>query len=170
VRRHPHVFASETVAGVDQQRRAWEDQKAEERREKSAARGDADGAHSALDGVPVTLPALVRAEKLSKRAARVGFDWKDPADVLAKIDEETDEVRVEIERDDRVRLAEEIGDLLFACANLARKYGRRFEARFRQLEKRLRAQDRDPTSVPLEELEALWQLAKRDLVDEKSPQ
>ena len=180
VRRHPHVFGDETVAGVDQQRRAWEDQKAEERREKSAVRGDADGAHSALDGVPVTLPALVRAEKLTKRAARIGFDWKDPADVFAKIAEEIDEVRAEIDRDDRERIGEEIGDLLFACANLARKYAidpetalhganRRFETRFRQLEKRLHAEELDPASMPLEALEALWQSVKRDQAAKISP-
>jgi nucleoside triphosphate diphosphatase len=171
VRRHPHVFGDETVAGVEAQRRAWEDQKADERREKSAARGDRG---SALDGVPVSLPALLRAEKLSKRAARVGFDWKEPADVLAKIAEETDEVRAEIAQDDRARIAEEIGDLLFACANLARKFAidpetalhganRRFEARFRKLEMSLREQNLDPASMRLEELEAAWQSAKRDL-------
>jgi len=176
VRRHPHVFGDETVAGAEHQRRAWEDQKAAERREKSAARGDAE---SALDGVPVSLPALMRAEKLSKRAARVGFDWKQPADVLAKIAEEIDEVRVEIERDDTARLAEEIGDLLFACANLARKFkidpetalhgaNRRFEARFRQLEKNLRTRKLEPKSLPLEELEAVWQAVKREQAEEKS--
>lgn len=175
VRRHPHVFGNETVAGVDQQRRAWEDQKADERLEKSVARGEAD---SALEGVPVSLPALLRAEKLSKRAARVGFDWKEPADVLAKISEEMDEVRAEIDRDDRARIAEEIGDLLFACANLARKFAidpetalhganRRFEARFRQLEKHLKRQNLDPASMPLEELEAVWQFVKRSLAEEK---
>lgn len=174
VRRHPHVFGDETVAGLDEQRHAWEDQKADERREKSAARGDEE---SALDGVPVSLPALIRAEKLSKRAARVGFDWKEAADVFAKISEELDEVRAEIAHDDRVRLAEEIGDLLFACANLARKFeidpesalhgaNRRFEARFRQMERHLKRQSLDLASMPLEELEAVWQLVKRDQADE----
>lgn len=178
VRRHPHVFGDETVDGTEHQRRAWEDQKAEERKEKSAARGEAE---SALDGVPVTLPALLRAEKLGKRAARVGFDWKEPGDVLAKIAEETDEVRAEIARDDTARLAEEIGDLLFACANLARKFridpetalhgaNRRFEARFRRLEKHLRAQELDPKSMPLEALEAAWQQVKREQADEKRPE
>jgi len=176
VRRHPHVFADAMVAGLDHQKRAWEDQKAGERREKSEARGEGE---SALDGVPVTLPALLRAEKLGKRAARVGFDWKNSADVLAKIAEETEEVRAEIDRDDRARIGEEIGDLLFACANLARKYAidpetalhganRRFEARFRQLENRLKAQDRDPASVPLVELEELWQAVKREFAVQKS--
>jgi len=175
VRRHPHVFDDETVAGLDQQRRAWEDQKADERREKSAASGGDQ--ESALDGVAVSLPALVRAEKLSKRAARVGLDWKESADVFAKISEEMEEVRAEIARDDRTRLAEEIGDLLFACANLARKLeidpetalhgaNRRFEARFRQMETHLKKQSLDLASMPLEELEAVWQLVKRNQAEE----
>jgi MazG family protein len=176
VRRHPHVFGDETVTGLDQQRRAWEDQKADERREKSTARGDQE---SALDGVPVNLPALVRAEKLSKRAARVGFDWKKPADALAKISEEMDEIRAEIAIDDRARLAEEIGDLLFACANLARKFdidpetalhgaNRRFEARFRGMETHLKKQSLDLASMPLEDLEAVWQWVKRNQAEEKA--
>jgi ATP diphosphatase len=175
VRRHPHVFGEETVEGTDQQRRAWEDQKADERREKSAARGEAE---SALDGVPVSLPALLRAEKLSKRAARIGFDWTEPEDVFAKISEEIDEIRAEIDHDDCARIAEEIGDLLFACANLARKFAidpetalhgasRRFETRFRQLEQHLKQQNLDPNAMPLEELEAAWQLVKRDQAKEK---
>jgi len=176
VRRHQHVFGDEDTEGTEHQRRAWEDQKADERRQKSRARGEDE---SALDGVPITLPALLRAEKLGKRAAQVGFDWQDPADVFAKIAEETEEVRQEIARDDHARLGEEIGDLLFACANLARKYAidpesalhganRRFEVRFRKLENHLKAQDRDPTSMPLEELEALWQAVKRELAEHKN--
>lgn len=176
VRRHPHVFGDENIEGTEHQRQAWEDQKADERRLKSHARGQRE---SALDGVPVSLPALLRAEKLGKRAARVGFDWKDPADVFAKIAEETDEVRQEIARDDRARLSEEIGDLLFACANLARKYAinpeaalhganKRFEARFRQLENHFKAQDRDAASMPLEELEAAWQAVKREQAEEQN--
>ena len=175
VRRHPHVFGDEDIEGTEHQRRAWEDQKADERRQKSRARGKGE---SALDGVPLSLPALLRADKLGKRAARIGFDWKDPADVFAKIAEEIDEVGQEIARDDGARLGEEIGDLLFACANLARKYAidpetalhaanRRFEARFRQLENHLKAQNRDPTSMPLEELEALWQAVKREQAKQK---
>ncbi|MHA1536010.1 MAG: nucleoside triphosphate pyrophosphohydrolase [Alphaproteobacteria bacterium] len=166
VRRHPHVFAGSQVASAARQREAWEDIKARERAEKRSA-------PSALDGVPLALPALMRAEKLGKRAARVGFDWPDIGGVLAKVDEELDEFRAELDGGSRERQAEEIGDLLFACANLARKAGldpesalhdasRRFEARFRHLEKALRDPKRDPKSVPLEELEALWQAAKAE--------
>ena len=120
----------------------------------------------------------MRAEKLSKRAARIGFDWTEPEDVFAKISEEIDEIRAEIDHDDCARIAEEIGDLLFACANLARKFAidpetalhgasRRFETRFRQLEQHLKQQNLDPNAMPLEELEAAWQLVKRDQAKEK---
>jgi len=172
VRRHPHVFGDGDVTGLEQQRLEWEDQKAEERAHKSSTRGQDASAMSALDGVPVSLPALLRAEKLSKRAARIGFDWPAASDVLAKIEEETDEVRAEIEAGDNDRLSEEIGDLLFTCANLARKSGidpetalhganRRFESRFRQLESELRTQDREPSTMALADLEAVWQAVKR---------
>ena len=171
VRRHPHVFGDDQVASLEHQRVVWEDLKARERAEKSA--NAEDSAPSALDGVPLALPALMRAEKLGKRAARVGFDWKDMSGVLAKVEEELAEFRAELEGGTAERQAEEIGDLLFACANLARKAeldpetalhaaSRRFEARFRLLEKTLRAQRRDAGSVPLAELEELWQAAKAE--------
>jgi len=171
VRRHPHVFGDSQVASAEHQRVAWEDVKAREREDKAGQ--DETMAPSALDGVPVALPALMRAEKLGKRAARVGFDWPDLTGVLAKIDEELGELRAELDNGSSERQAEEIGDLLFACANLARKAkldpetalhgaSRRFEARFRFLENALRDQKRDPKSVPLEELETLWRAAKAE--------
>ena len=171
VRRHPHVFGDGQVASAEHQRVAWEDVKAREREEKP---GNTERSEpSALDGVPLALPALMRAEKLGKRAARVGFDWQDMTGVLAKIEEELAEFRAELDGGSRERQAEEIGDLLFACANLARKAeldpetalraaSRRFEARFRILEKTLRAQQRDAKSVPLAELEEIWQAAKAE--------
>lgn len=114
VRRHPHVFGGEAAAPD------WEAAKAGER----AARGEA----GVLDGVPVSLPALTRAEKLTRRAARVGFDWPDAAAVLAKLDEEVAELRAELPGGDPVRLADELGDMLFVMANLARKLGLDAEA------------------------------------------
>ncbi|MCZ6862573.1 MAG: nucleoside triphosphate pyrophosphohydrolase [Alphaproteobacteria bacterium] len=171
VRRHPHVFGDTKIASAEHQSVAWEDVKARERKEKS---GNTErSAPSALDGVPLALPALMRAEKLGKRAARVGFDWKDMTGVLAKIEEELAEFRAELDGGSSERQAEEIGDLLFACANLARKAeldpetalraaSRRFEARFRILEKTLRAQRRDAKSVPLAELEEIWRAAKAE--------
>ena len=169
VRRHPHVFGDGQVASAERQRVAWEDHKAREREQKPGNAKDAGP--SALDGVPLALPALMRAEKLGKRAARVGFDWEDVSGVLAKIEEELAEFRAELDGGSAERQAEEIGDLLFACANLARKAGldpetalhaasRRFEARFRHLEKTLRATRREAKSVPLAELEELWRAAK----------
>ncbi len=171
VRRHPHVFGDAEIASAEHQSIAWEDVKAQERDEKSG--NQAGPAPSALDGVPLALPALMRAEKLGKRAARVGFDWPDISGVLAKVDEELAELRAELDDGTSARQAQEIGDLLFACANLARKAGldpetalhgasRRFESRFRFLEAALRAQQRDPKSVPLAELEKLWQAAKAE--------
>ncbi len=148
VRRHPHVFGDVKIAGADAQTLAWEETKATERA--------AGGAASVLDGVGVGLPALTRAEKLQKRAARVGFDWPDAAPVLAKIDEELEELRDEMEGGaDPARLEDEIGDVLFAVANLARHLridpeqalraaSRKFERRFRAME--TAAASRSPAS------------------------
>ena len=160
IRRHPHVFGDVAIDGADAQTIAWEETKAKER----AARGAA----SVLDGVGVGLPALTRAEKLQKRAARIGFDWPDAAPVFAKIDEELDELRDEIEnKAGRARIEDEFGDLLFAVVNLARHLridpeqalrgaSRKFERRFREME---------TASSPLEgksldELEEAWQRVK----------
>lgn len=160
IRRHPHVFGDVKVDGAAAQTVAWEETKAKERA--------AGGAASVLDGVGVALPALTRAEKLQKRAARVGFDWQDAAPVFAKIDEELDELRDEIEgKAEQARIEDEFGDLLFAVVNLARHLridpeqalrgaSRKFEHRFRAME---------ATAAPLEgksldELEAAWQSVK----------
>src|SRR5690606_21243149 len=125
VRRHPHVFAGASVDDADAQDRAWEEHKRAER----VAAGDGDG--SALAGIPRGLPEWQRALKLQRRAARVGFDWPCPAPVIAKLQEEIEEVRTEFDAlaaapedpDVRAALEEEIGDLLFVCANLARHAG-----------------------------------------------
>lgn len=171
VRRHPHVFGAAVIADEPAQRRAWEEHKARERADGAA------GQPSALDGIAVALPALIRAEKLGRRAARAGFDWPDMTGVLAKIEEELGEVRTELSGGSDARIAAEIGDLLFACTNLARKTGvdaeaalrdasRRFEQRFRHIEAALREAGRDTVEVPLVELEALWQAAKAALSNE----
>jgi ATP diphosphatase len=173
VRRHPHVFGEAIVADEREQRRAWEEHKAQERANKDDAGGTRS---SALDGVAVALPALMRAEKLGKRAARTGFDWPDMTGVLAKVDEEIAEVKAELAGGSQERIGEEVGDLLFACANLARRAGvdaetalrganRRFEARFRHLESAVRVSGRDTNELALVELEALWQAAKKALSD-----
>ena len=163
VRRHPHVFGDAEIASVAAQNEAWEAHKAAER----LASGTSD---SVLDGVALALPALLRAAKVSRRAARIGFDWPDADSVIDKIEEELDEIEDEIDGEGpKAALEEEIGDLLFAAANLARKLEiepetalrratAKFERRFRQLENlaRERGIGRD-----LDDLEDLWEEVKR---------
>ncbi|HZK89006.1 MAG TPA: nucleoside triphosphate pyrophosphohydrolase [Stellaceae bacterium] len=164
IRRHPHVFGDAQIAGVAAQNEAWEAHKAAER----AAAGGAD---SVLDGIALALPALLRAAKVSRRAARIGFDWPDARGVIAKVNEEIAEIEDEIATGGgRDRLEDEIGDLLFAAANLARKLDiepetalrratAKFERRFRRVEALAaeRGIGRD-----LDALEALWRQVKRE--------
>ncbi len=164
VRRHPHVFGDVEIASVAAQNEAWEAHKATER----AARG---GGGSVVDGVALALPALLRAAKISRRAARIGFDWPDARAVIPKIAEEIAELEAELAADAApAALEEEMGDLLFAAANLARKLEvepetalrratAKFERRFRRVEALAaeRAVGRD-----LDALEALWQEVKRE--------
>jgi ATP diphosphatase len=156
--RHPHIFGEAADDGQVQTRR-WEALKAAERA--------ANGATSALDGVALALPALMRAEKLQKRAARVGFDWPDPAGPAEKVREEMAELA---EADDACR-AEEAGDLLFAAVNLVRAHGiapedalrlanAKFEARFRAMERIAAERGVDFASLDLDQQEALWQAVK----------
>ena len=163
VRRHPHVFGDAQVASAAAQTRAWEAHKAEER---------ASAGHDrVLDGVSPGLPALLRAHKLGKRAAGVGFDWPDAAGARAKIDEELDELSGAVEEADAAAVAEEVGDLLFAVANLGRKLGvnpeealrranGKFESRFAQVEQAVQASGDDWSAFDLAALEALWGRAK----------
>jgi len=168
IRRHPHVFGDTDIATAEAQTVHWEELKAQER----AAKGDAPAEPSALDGVAIPLPALTRAEKLQKRAARVGFDWPDAAQVIAKIEEELGELREEIDNDGpRARIEEEMGDLLFAVANLARHLkidpetalrdgNYKFEDRFRRMERRLKAEGTEVGKADLDTMEAAWQAEK----------
>jgi len=169
VSRHPHVFGTAEVDSAERQSRAWEAHKAAERGAKARDRGRRPGV---LDDVPRALPALARAEKLQKRAARVGFDWPEAAQVLDKIAEEIAELRAEIAASaPAARLEDEIGDLLFACANLARHFkidpeaalrhcNAKFERRFAHIESALAAAGRAPDEASLDEMEALWRQAK----------
>jgi ATP diphosphatase len=171
IKRHPHVFGSVSIADAAEQTHAWEKQKAAERAAEAAAKGLKP---SALDGVIGGLPALTRAEKLQKRAARVGFDWPEAAQVLDKIAEETQEIRAALEeKAPKDSVAEEIGDLLFAVVNLARHLeidsegalraaNRKFERRFRRVEAILGAQGKEPAGSTLDEMEAAWVQAKRE--------
>jgi len=166
-RRHPHVFGSATVRSAAEQSTAWEQHKAAERR----AAGQ-DG--SVLDGVALGLPALSRAAKLGRRAAGVGFDWPGPGEVLDKVEEECAELRGALATQDAAAVAEELGDLLFSVAQLARQLGTdpeaalraagaKFERRFRRVEALLAEQGRSAGDADMEELESLWVRAKRDL-------
>ena len=163
-RRHPHVFGDEAAKpdGVAQKAR-WEDIKAGERKAKAQ--------HGALDDVPVGLPALARAAKLTKRAARVGFDWPSTDEVFDKLDEEVAELRVEIAAGDLDKARDEVGDLLFVVANLARKLGvepedalrganAKFIRRFGFIEAALARDGRSPEQSDLAEMDGLWDAAK----------
>ncbi|HEB57494.1 MAG TPA: nucleoside triphosphate pyrophosphohydrolase [Gammaproteobacteria bacterium] len=166
IRRHPHVFANEKVASIAEQSEAWERLKTLERAEKSVAEKN-----RILDGVSHALPALTRALKLQKRAARVGFDWPDIQGVLAKVQEEIVEVEAELEEPVAVdRMQHEIGDLLFAVVNLARhtdmdpetalrQANRRFESRFAHVEDVLSRQG-GFAQASLDEMEVAWQKAR----------
>jgi len=170
IRRHPHVFGETSIDSAEAQTHAWEDIKAEERMGK--ARGKINDDDSALAGVISALPALVRAQKLQKRAARVGFDWPDAQQVLDKIDEEIEEIKAEMtDNPDPARLEDEVGDLLFVCTNLARKLGleaetalrqgnSKFERRFRHMEAAAKAKGLEFSSLELAEMEKLWVQAK----------
>ncbi|MCG8429278.1 MAG: nucleoside triphosphate pyrophosphohydrolase [Chromatiales bacterium] len=171
IRRHPHVFADARIDNADHQTEAWEQQKAAERQAKSG-----DKVAGQLDGVAKGLPALKRAEKLQKRAAKVGFDWSDSPAVLAKVHEELDELQqATMEAESQVRVTEELGDLLFSCVNLARHMGvdaeaalrqanGRFEHRFAQIERRLHEQGSSVEEADLAEMDRLWNEVKRDAV------
>jgi ATP diphosphatase len=172
IRRHPHVFGNDEIESATAQTVAWEEQKANERREAALAAGRSP---SVLDGVTVGLPALTRALKLQNRAARVGFDWPDVLQVFMKIDEELAELKSELLTEEvaSARLQDEVGDLLFACVNLARhlkvdpeaalRHGNaKFERRFRQVEQKLNRNGRSPAEASLDEMEALWRQAKKE--------
>lgn len=169
-RRHPHVFGDGVIQNEAQQTLTWEALKAEERENA----GDDGKAVSALDGVARALPALMRAEKLQNRAARVGFDWPEIGPVYEKIEEEIDEVKSALTP---AEIEEELGDLMFAVVNLARHHGvdaehalrrgnDKFEARFRQIEDHLTAAGKQASDCSLEELEDLWTLVKNSAGNE----
>jgi MazG family protein len=162
VRRHPHVFGDARARGARMAKGFWEKMKTAERMEQGA-----EQEHSVLSGVPTALPALSRAVKLQSKAARVGFDWPSSDEVLAKIEEETAELRAASE----TKREEELGDLLFALVNYARhvsldpeaalrKANAKFEQRFSYIERRLRAKGRSPAESNLAEMDALWNEAK----------
>ncbi|MGE0846912.1 MAG: nucleoside triphosphate pyrophosphohydrolase [Flavobacteriaceae bacterium] len=167
IRRHPHVFGDAGARDAGEVRKSWEEIKAAEKRERGKSGSRLD---SRLDDVPASLPPLLRAVKLQKRASRIGFDWNDPRAVLDKIEEETGEIREAVESGgDRAELTAEIGDLLFAVCNLARHLdvspeqaaiaaNAKFERRFRAVEARYDAAG-DP-APSLETMDGWWDEAK----------
>jgi ATP diphosphatase len=167
VRRHPHVFGDATAIGsAAEQTIAWDEHKKRERSSKATT--------GLLDDVPAALPALLRAVKLQKRAATVGFDWDSAAKVLDKLAEESREiVEAQAEGADLAKVEEEVGDLLFVAANLARHLkvepeaalraaNAKFIRRFKVIEATLATKGRTTAEASLDEMEALWQAAKRD--------
>lgn len=163
IRRHPHVFGEVKADSVSEVWKNWEHIKKQEKKTQQ----------SILDSVPDALPALFRASKVQKKAARVGFDWPNEKGVLEKIKEEVSEFEhVQALKEDKPRQIEEFGDILFSLVNLARKLDidaedalrlstKKFEKRFRHIEKRAAEQKKELRDYPLEELDKFWEEAKR---------
>ncbi len=160
IHRHPHVFGDAKAAdAADVEVRIWEDQKAQEKRKK-----DQD---SILGDVPMALPAVLRAQKLQKRAARVGFEWPEAIQVLDKLEEEIQELREAIANKDQANIHEEIGDALFCVINYGRMIGvdcetalrdvnTKFERRFRGIERELKTRGKTFEQTTLDEMESIW--------------
>ncbi len=168
IRRHPHVFSDAQYKTDEELRHAWEQQKAKERNRHKTTKPP-----SQMDGVAHALPALIRAEKLQKRAAQVGFDWPDVQGALNKVNEELDEVREEMDKVDPDRLQDELGDLLFSIVNVVRLFGmdaeqtlsrasKKFERRFRTMENTLRQEGTaNIQTLSLKQMDAAWERVKR---------
>lgn len=176
IRRHPHVFGPSHARGAKMAKGMWETIKAQERAEKKAereARGITVAEHGYLDDVPVGHAALTRALKLQERAARVGFDWKEPGPILDKVSEEVDELRAALESGEDSAIREEFGDVLFSLVNLGRHLGidseaalrgtnDKFRRRFHHVEKAVQAEGSSLEAATLEEMERHWQAAKNE--------
>ncbi len=162
IRRHPHVFGETVVKGEEQVAENWENIKLKE------------GKKSTLDGLPTALPALIRAQRMQEKAANVGFDWSEWRQAWEKLEEEILEFKQTLEHGNRERSADEFGDVLFSMVNVARffdlvaedslrKTNRKFEYRFRFVEKKLREQGKALKDSSLEEMDALWELSKKEI-------
>ncbi|PIO98215.1 nucleoside triphosphate pyrophosphohydrolase [Pleomorphomonas carboxyditropha] len=182
IRRHPHVFGPAEARTPHLVKGLWEKIKAEEKAEKAARHGGEEIPPGLLDAVSVAMPPMLRAVKLQQKAGTVGFDWNDPRAVLAKIREELDELEAEMDRADsgkleraeaRAAIEAELGDVLFALANLGRHLdidpeaavratNEKFRKRFSYIERKLGETGRRPQDATLEEMEALWQQAKTE--------
>ena len=160
-RRHPHVFGDATIHSAEEQRVHWEKIKKKE------------GKDSVLDGVPQALPALIRATRIQQKASTVGFDWKHRKDVLKKVEEEWEELQSAIDSEKQECIEEELGDLLFALANLSRfvklnpedalrRAIHKFEKRFKQVESELASQNKDIHDASLDEMDTIWNRVKKN--------
>ena len=163
VRRHPHVFSNQNALSSEESLTIWEDIKAQERKTQKL--------DSLMDDVPKNLPSLLRAKKLQKRAARVGFDWKDANKVIDKIEEELEELKIEHSKNNKDKLAEEVGDILFTIVNLTRHYdldpedimrrsNLKFEQRFKAMEKYAEQNNLELKGMSVDQLENVWQKIK----------
>jgi ATP diphosphatase len=176
IRRHPHVFADARDLSPEAVKALWAEIKAQERTDRSLARRAAGAPEEppagALAGAPLALPALIRAVKLQEKASKVGFDWNDAGAVLAKLREETAEIEAALATGDAAAVRDEIGDVLFVVANLARHLdvdpetalrgtNAKFERRFAHIEAELGRDGRRPADASLAEMDALWNAAKR---------
>lgn len=161
IRRHPHIYGNVKVAGEEDVKKNWEAIKMKE------------GRKSVLEGVPVALPALIKARRIQEKSAQVGFEWSEMRDVISKIEEELDEFKAAVQQKDQNpdAVSEEFGDLLFSLVNLSRyinvdpenaleSTNRKFQARFEYIEKHA---DRPLTDLSLQEMDQLWERAKKDL-------
>lgn len=164
--RHPHVFGDRDAQSAGAVMKIWEERKAEEK--KAKAKG---GPVSVLDDIPLALPALARAQKISKRAAKVGFEWTKTEDVIDKVIEEADEMREAIKSGDTAHMEEELGDLFFVLVNLGRRLGLdseeaarksnyKFERRFKGMEEEIQVKNEDMKALRLEQWETYWQAQK----------
>lgn len=170
VRRHPHVFENKRPADTGSLVTEWEAMKRQEREDKARLKGEAG---TVLGGIASAMPALIRAEKLQKRAATVGFDWPDIKPVMEKLLEEIEELNRQMsESNDQEAIAEELGDVLFSCVNLARhldvcpetalrQSNRKFEKRFAHVERQLGEKGSSPMRASLEQMDRLWEEAKQ---------
>lgn len=167
VRRHPHIFAGTRVAGADEVKANWEQIKIAEKNKRSV-----------ISDYPASMPALLLAKRIASQASGVGFDWNDASQALDKVSEEAAELRAEIAAGRRHQAGEEVGDLLFAVANVARlldvnpefalaRANRKFTRRFRFIEEELRQQGKEIAAASLSEMEELWQRAKTEIEEQK---
>ncbi len=178
IRRHPHVFGDQVVSGSAEVLKNWEEIKGREKRAAQCAAGQPGEPRSIVEGVPRHLPALHKAQHVQQRVARVGFDWNEMRNVVAKVEEELAEVKAALARGDSLQVREEIGDLLFSVVNLSQFQGLnaeealnltvdKFIRRFQVLEQGLRAEGREVARCTPAELDACWNAAKAAEQDEK---